>query len=223
MPAQPLALYQWRNKWISWRVLHPIQPHTFMQIVLMKRYASHPNASLPVVCVNIFACERQCCNCEQAADRHTETEHPSISVIDFANVIMACSKKRKEKLIANIALSGQKSMQSFSPHDKFKSNVPYMLRVHSARQKCQCVVTQNTVISSKRILKTQCWEREKRNQFKAQYEKSTKVFVHSLTAQEHAMECSLRIAWILWKHKKPFTDRDGKRMYELSWWDLAWW
>ena len=29
-----------------------------------------------------------------------------------------------------------------------------------------------------------------------------------MTAQEKATDCSLRIAWILGKHKKPFTDEE---------------
>ena len=39
----------------------------------------------------------------------------------------------------------------------------------------------------------------------SQYEKSTMVLANIMTAQEKATECSLRIAWILGKHKKPFS------------------
>ena len=42
----------------------------------------------------------------------------------------------------------------------------------------------------------------------SQYEKSTMILANTMTAQEKATECSLRIAWILGKHKKPFTDAE---------------
>ena len=41
-----------------------------------------------------------------------------------------------------------------------------------------------------------------------QYEKSTMILANTMTAQEKATECSLRIAWILGRHKKPFTDAE---------------
>ena len=44
------------------------------------------------------------------------------------------------------------------------------------------------------------------NLLKSQYEKSTMVFANTMTAQEKATECSLTMAWILGKHKKPFSD-----------------
>ena len=34
------------------------------------------------------------------------------------------------------------------------------------------------------------------------------ILASTMTAQEKATECSLRIAWILGKHKKPFTDAE---------------
>lgn len=40
----------------------------------------------------------------------------------------------------------------------------------------------------------------------AQYEQSTRILSHTFTAQQRAHECSLRVAWILGQHKKPFTD-----------------
>ena len=43
---------------------------------------------------------------------------------------------------------------------------------------------------------------------KSQYEKSTMVFANTLTAQKKSTECSLRIAWILGEHKKPFSDAE---------------
>ncbi|XP_068204564.1 protein FAM200A-like [Palaemon carinicauda] len=46
------------------------------------------------------------------------------------------------------------------------------------------------------------------NKLKSQYEKSTIVLANTMTAQERATECSLRIAWILGKHKKSFTDAE---------------
>ena len=42
----------------------------------------------------------------------------------------------------------------------------------------------------------------------SQYEKSTMILANTMTAQEKATECSLRIAWILGRHKKPFTDAE---------------
>lgn len=41
---------------------------------------------------------------------------------------------------------------------------------------------------------------------RAQYEQSTRILSHTFTAQQHADECSLKIAWILGQNKKPFTD-----------------
>lgn len=41
---------------------------------------------------------------------------------------------------------------------------------------------------------------------RAQYEQSTRILSHTFTAQQHACECSLKIAWILGQNKKPFTD-----------------
>ncbi|XP_077312023.1 SCAN domain-containing protein 3-like [Lithobates pipiens] len=43
-------------------------------------------------------------------------------------------------------------------------------------------------------------------ELKAQYDRSTKVLSHSFTAQQRANECSLKVAWILGQHKRPFTD-----------------
>lgn len=43
-------------------------------------------------------------------------------------------------------------------------------------------------------------------ELKGQYERATRVITQSLTAQQRAYECSLRVQWILGKHKKPFTD-----------------
>ncbi|XP_068242314.1 protein FAM200A-like [Palaemon carinicauda] len=40
------------------------------------------------------------------------------------------------------------------------------------------------------------------------YEKSTIVLANTITAQERATECSLRIAWIFGKHKRSFTDAE---------------
>lgn len=40
----------------------------------------------------------------------------------------------------------------------------------------------------------------------AQYDQSTRVLSRSFNAQQRAHECSLRVAWVLGKHKKPFTD-----------------
>ncbi|XP_047493495.1 protein FAM200B-like [Penaeus chinensis] len=50
--------------------------------------------------------------------------------------------------------------------------------------------------------------KNKINKLKSQYERSTIVLASTMTAQERAVECSLRIAWILGKHKKPFADAE---------------
>ena len=46
------------------------------------------------------------------------------------------------------------------------------------------------------------------NLLKSQYEKSTMVLANTMTAQEKATECSLTMACILGKHKKPFSDAE---------------
>ena len=50
--------------------------------------------------------------------------------------------------------------------------------------------------------------KNKIDRLKSQYERSTTILINSMTVQEKATECSLRIAWILGKHKKPFTDAE---------------
>ncbi len=47
---------------------------------------------------------------------------------------------------------------------------------------------------------------QKISSLQAQYEQSTRILSHTFTAQQRAHECSLRVAWILGQHKKPFTD-----------------
>ena len=43
------------------------------------------------------------------------------------------------------------------------------------------------------------------DQLKWQYKRLATILVNLMTVQEKATECSLRIAWILGKHKKSFT------------------
>lgn len=43
------------------------------------------------------------------------------------------------------------------------------------------------------------------NQLKSSYEATSSVIVRSATQQERATEASLRVAWVLGKHKKPFS------------------
>ena len=50
--------------------------------------------------------------------------------------------------------------------------------------------------------------KNKIDRLKSQYEKSTTILINSMTIQEKATECFLRIAWILGKHKKPFIDAE---------------
>ena len=50
--------------------------------------------------------------------------------------------------------------------------------------------------------------KNKIDRLKSQYERSTTILINSMTIQEKATECSLRIAWILGKHKKPFIDAE---------------
>ena len=51
-------------------------------------------------------------------------------------------------------------------------------------------------------------QKQKINHLKPQREMSTMILANMTTAQEKATECSLRIAWILGKHKKPFNDAE---------------
>lgn len=46
------------------------------------------------------------------------------------------------------------------------------------------------------------------NQMQESYQASRTVIVRSATQQERATEASLRVAWVLGKHKKPFTDAE---------------
>ena len=60
-----------------------------------------------------------------------------------------------------------------------------------------------------RIYKQGTEERKQKiNQFKSQHKMSTMILANMMTAQEKATECSLRIACILRKHKKPFNDAE---------------
>ena len=40
------------------------------------------------------------------------------------------------------------------------------------------------------------------------YQGSSRILIKSMTHQQIAMECSLRVAWVLGKHKKPFSDAE---------------
>ena len=51
-------------------------------------------------------------------------------------------------------------------------------------------------------------QKQKINQLKSQDGMSIMILASMMTAQEKATECSLRIAWILGKHKKPFNDAE---------------
>ena len=52
-------------------------------------------------------------------------------------------------------------------------------------------------------------EKKKRiSLLQSQYENSNMVLANTMTAQEKATERSLRIAWILGRHKKPFSDAE---------------
>ena len=59
-------------------------------------------------------------------------------------------------------------------------------------------------------------EGKKIDQLKLQFERSATILVNSMTVQEKATECSLRIAWILGKHKKPFTDSEIVKEFMLK-------
>ena len=48
--------------------------------------------------------------------------------------------------------------------------------------------------------------KNKIDRLELQYERSATILINSMIVEETATECSLRIAWILGKHKKPFTD-----------------
>uniref|UniRef100_A0A3Q3BZE1 Uncharacterized protein n=1 Tax=Haplochromis burtoni TaxID=8153 RepID=A0A3Q3BZE1_HAPBU len=47
---------------------------------------------------------------------------------------------------------------------------------------------------------------QKISSLRAQYDQSTRILTSSCTTQQRAHECSLRVAWILGQHKKPFVD-----------------
>ena len=47
---------------------------------------------------------------------------------------------------------------------------------------------------------------QKIKDLKAQYARSTNMLTYSFTAQQRANECSFRVAWILGRNKKAFTD-----------------
>ncbi|XP_063960214.1 general transcription factor II-I repeat domain-containing protein 2A-like [Lytechinus pictus] len=46
------------------------------------------------------------------------------------------------------------------------------------------------------------------NQLKSSYESSSRQFVRCVTQQQKATEASLRVAWVLGKNKKPFSDSE---------------
>lgn len=48
----------------------------------------------------------------------------------------------------------------------------------------------------------------KLNRLKSSYEAASRILITSMTQQQKATECSLRVAWILGKHKKPFSDAE---------------
>ncbi|XP_073702034.1 SCAN domain-containing protein 3-like [Garra rufa] len=48
----------------------------------------------------------------------------------------------------------------------------------------------------------------KLRQLKSSYESSNKLLVRAVTQQERATEASFRVAWVLGKNKKPFTDAE---------------
>lgn len=54
--------------------------------------------------------------------------------------------------------------------------------------------------------------RQEINRLKQSYQESSKVIVKSMTQQQIATECSLRVSWVLAKHKKPFSD--GEKIKE---------
>ena len=47
---------------------------------------------------------------------------------------------------------------------------------------------------------------QKINNLRAQYDWSTQIITHSFAALQRANECSLKVAWVLGQHKKPFAD-----------------
>lgn len=48
----------------------------------------------------------------------------------------------------------------------------------------------------------------KLRQLKSSYESTNKLLVRAVTQQERATEASFRVAWVLGKNKKPFTDAE---------------
>ena len=46
------------------------------------------------------------------------------------------------------------------------------------------------------------------NALKSSYQAASRILVTSMTQQQKATECSLRVVWILGKYKKPFSDAE---------------
>lgn len=46
------------------------------------------------------------------------------------------------------------------------------------------------------------------NTLKSSYQAASRILVTFMTQQQKATEASLRVAWILGKHKKPFSDAE---------------
>ena len=46
------------------------------------------------------------------------------------------------------------------------------------------------------------------NALKSSYQAASRILVTSMTQQQTATQCSLRVLWILGKHKKPFSDAE---------------
>lgn len=122
---------------------------------------------------------------------------------------MACSKKRKVDAENRIF------------KDEWTEKYVFILPTGSSKPVCLICSETVAVIKSgnvKRHYETKHVQFEKTyplqsemrarklTELKAQYERSTMVLSHSFTAQQRANECSFKVAWILGRHKKPFTD-----------------
>ena len=124
---------------------------------------------------------------------------------------MACSKKRKV------------DSENRSFKDEWKDKYAFIPPAKSSKPICLTCSESIAVVKSgnvKHHYETKHGNFEKNypqntetrtrkvNQLKLQYERSTNVLTNSMTLQERAVECSLKVAWILGRHKKPFSDAE---------------
>ena len=129
---------------------------------------------------------------------------------------------RRRKAEKNVALEKKKvdsENRAFNP--EWTDSILFILPTGSTKPVCLICSETVALIKSANVkrhyetkhkafeqtypLKTEA-RSQKISGFRAQYDQSTRILSHTFTAQQRAHECSLRVAWILGQHKKPFTD-----------------